>query len=110
MIENSRIWSIHCFLARIVADCGIFALIPLCAIAYLLLKNMLRSMAGAIRRKEGALVGRCLLLLAALVNYPIVSTAPSDAQDIVAMWLFLAILVLYTTELPADPEARKKNG
>ena len=71
---------------------------------------MLRSMAGAIRRKEGALVGRCLLLLAALVNYPIVSTAPSDAQDIVAMWLFLAILVLYTTELPADPEARKKNG
>lgn len=110
VIENSRIWSIHCFLARIVADCGIFALIPLCAIAILLLKNMLRSMAGAIRRKEGALVGRCLLLLAALVNYPIVSTTPSDAQDIVAMWLFLAILVLYTTELPTDPEARKKNG
>ena len=110
MIKSYQIWSIHCFLARLVADCGIFALLPLCAIVFLLLKKQLRGMALAIRRKERPLLGSCLLLLAALISYPIVSTAPSDAQDIIAMWIFLAVLVLTTEELPTALQADKKEG
>lgn len=110
VIKNYQIWSIHCFLARLVADCGIFALLPLCAIVFLLLKKQLRGMALAIRRKERPLLGSCLLLLAALISYPIVSTASSDAQDIIAMWIFLAVLVLTTEELPTALQADKKEG
>ena len=111
VIKDHKIWSIHCFLARIVADCGIFALIPLCVIAFLLLKKQIRCMNMAARKKEKRAFGSGLLLLATLISYPIVSTASSDAQDIIAMWLFLAMLVLYTTEgLPTTLQTNKIDG
>ena len=111
VIKDHKIWSIHCFLARIVADCGIFALIPLCVIAFLLLKKQIRCMNMAARKKEKRAFGSGLLLLVTLISYPIVSTASSDAQDIIAMWLFLAMLVLYTTEgLPTTLQTNKIDG
>ena len=85
---------------RIAADYGIFALLPLCAIAFLLLKRIFTSLSAAWRRKDGqaAAAAGALLFFAVLLTYPIVSTASSDAQDDIAMWFYLAMMVLYAVQ------------
>ena len=90
--------SIHCFLMRIAADYGIFALLPLCAIAFLLLKRIFTSLSAAWRRKDGQAGAGALLFFVVLLTYPIVSTASSDAQDDIAMWFYLAMMVLYAVQ------------
>ena len=90
--------SIHCFIARIIADYGIFILLPLCAIAFLLLKRIFMSLSAAWRRKDGQAAAGTLLFFAMLLTYPIVSTASSDAQDDIAMWFYLAMMVLYAVQ------------
>lgn len=90
--------SIHCFIARIIADYGVFILLPLCAIAFLLLKRIFTSLSAAWRRKDGQAAAGALLFFAVLLTYPIVSTASSDAQDDIAMWLYLAMMVLYAVQ------------
>ena len=88
-------WGIHCFLARMTADLGIFFLIPFLLIAIALLRACFVHMGRCIRRRDKAGAAMWLLYLAALGSYPIASTAPSDAQDILAMWLFLAWIVCF---------------
>lgn len=88
---ESGIWSIHCFIARLLADYGIFVLIPLCAIVWLLLRRILHMLRVGIKNRRREWVGYALLALGALGIYPIVSTAPSDAQDLLVMWLYLAL-------------------
>ena len=95
VIENAKYWNIHCFLARIIADGGLFALVPLCAIAFLMLRAALQGIVEAMEKKRRGVCGYSLWLLASIIIYPIVSTASSDAQDIFPMWLYLAILTLH---------------
>ena len=90
--------SIHCFLMRIAADYGIFALLPLCAIAFLLLKRIFMSLAAAWRQKDGQAAAEALVFFAVLLTYPIVSTVSSDAQDNIPMWIYLALVVLYAVQ------------
>lgn len=90
--------SIHCFLMRIVADCGIFVLIPLTVIAFLLLKRVFTGLYSAWKRRDRQSAINALLFFAVLLTYPIVSTVSSDAQDIISMWIYLALLVLYSLE------------
>ncbi|MCQ2421250.1 MAG: hypothetical protein MJ118_08945, partial [Clostridia bacterium] len=90
--------SIHCFLARLAADYGVFALLPLCAIAFLLLKQVFFSLSAAIRRRDRRSIAYSLSLFAALLAFPIISTASSDAQDDLFMWFYLSMLVILSTE------------
>lgn len=96
--------SIHCFLMRIAADYGIFALLPLCAIAFLLLKRIFMSLAAAWRQKDGQAAAEALLFFAVLLTYPIVSTVSSDAQDNIPMWIYLSFVVLNTLAVSIGPE------
>lgn len=97
-IQDGKIWSIHCFIARIIGDYGIFILIPLCAIAFLLLKSCFITLFAAQKRKDGQLATYALLFLAVLLTYPIVSTVSSDAQDNIPMWIYLALVVIYAAQ------------
>ncbi len=90
--------SIHCFLMRIAADYGIFALLPLCAIAFLLLKRIFTSQPAAWRQKDGQAAAEALVFFAVLLTYPIVSTVSSDAQDNIPMWIYLAFVVLFSVQ------------
>ena len=94
------VWNIHCFLARMAADFGIFFIIPVLILVYLLLRQTLRSFARCIRARKWENAMLWMLYLTALVVYPVASTASSDAQDCLTMWLFLAIMML----LPAHFE------
>lgn len=88
---EAGIWNVHCFIARLLADYGIFVLIPLCAIVWLLLRRILHMLRMGIKNCRREWIGYALLALGALGIYPIVSTAPSDAQDLLVMWLYLAL-------------------
>lgn len=97
--------SIHCFVVRIISDYGIFALLPLCAIGMLLLKYIVQLFSKAYKEKNKDLAAYALLFIAVLFTYPFTSTAPSDAQDIIAMWIYLAVVVLYASlQIPRKSE------
>ena len=89
------VWNIHCFLARMAGDFGIFFLIPLLAIVVLLLRECFVRTHWYFKKKRKTDAMLWVLYLTALISYPIASTASSDAQDCLAMWLFLAGMVLF---------------
>ena len=92
-------WSIHCFLARLVADCGIFVLIPLCAIVWLVLRQLFRTVKRALKEKNRDSLSYVALFLFVLILFPVVSTSSSDSQDIAAMWLYLGGVVLFCDQM-----------
>ncbi len=93
-LENGGIWSIHCFLARMLGDFGIWFLAPFIFVVFLLLKRIVLSVSCSIRTKNKNIIGYSLFYFFALVIYPIVSTSSSDTQDIWAMWLYLGLIVV----------------
>ena len=99
VIQDGRAWAIHCFIARIIADFGVFVLIPLCAIAYLLLKKVCQQIYFATRKKDFHAVGVAIFFFCVFCTYPFVSTSSSDAQDIIAMWIYLASVVYFANSM-----------
>ena len=93
-LQVARPWSIHCFIARLIGDFGIFVLIPMCAIGFLLAKYGVSLLRRGLRERDTDRIGEAILFLAVLLTYPLLSTVPSDAQDLIAMWLYLAIVML----------------
>lgn len=91
--------SIHCFIARIIADFGIFVLIPLCIIALLLLKSVWSFWSLGRKNRDKTLVAVAFLYFLVLLSYPLLSTVSSDAQDCIAMWIYLGMIVLYSLEI-----------
>lgn len=96
---SSSQYSIHCFIARIIGDYGLFALIPLCAIAFLLLSKIWKLFLSGWRTKDKNMIGQAIMFFGCILIYPFVSTASSDAQDNISMWMYLAMVVLLATEL-----------
>lgn len=97
---DSPQFSIHCFIARLIADYGIFALLPLCTIVFLLLKQLFSVLQNSVRCKDRDGLAYALLFFAVLLIFPFVSTASSDAQDNLPMWIYLAMVVLWCIKLP----------
>ncbi|PWM76099.1 MAG: hypothetical protein DBX59_00035, partial [Bacillota bacterium] len=94
VIPDARIWSIHCFIARIIGDYGLFAAVPLTVIAVMLIKQGIVSIIASRRKSARPLLALAALYLVIMLCYPVVSTASSDAQDILSMWLYLGMLVI----------------
>lgn len=99
IIDDGRAWSIHCFIARILGDYGIFIFIPLCAIAFLLVKSFLLAFWRGWKRRNAHTCALALFYFLILLAYPFLSTASSDAQDIISMWIYLAAVVLFAGNL-----------
>lgn len=95
--KTGYFYSIHCFVARIIADCGIFVLIPLCAIAFLLLKKGWRLFVSGMKARSWESIGLSFLYVCCLLAFPLASTASSDAQDLHPMWIYLATIVLFAS-------------
>lgn len=93
--SRGGVWGIHCFLARMAADFGIFFLIPLLLIAFKMLQFGIAFTLREIKKRnwENAMTGA--LYLASVLIYPIASTAPGDAQNVLPMWLFMGSIVLF---------------
>ena len=93
-VTDAGIWSIHCFIARIIGDYGIFVLVPLCAIALMLIKKTMEKLVLGWKQQDRHEIAVAVLFLSVLCTYPFTSTASSDAQDVLSMWFFLASIVL----------------
>ena len=99
IIPEGTLWGIHCFVARIIADYGVFVLIPLCVIAFLLLKRIWALLSAGFRQHDRQGTAFAVLFFSVLLTYPLTSTAPADAQDLIAMWIYLASVVLIAGHL-----------
>lgn len=96
-------YSIHCFVARIIADYGLFVLLPLCVIAFLLLKRVWDMLRSSLKNRDSRMLGHTCMFLFALLVFPVASTADGDTQDLLAMWLYLSTVVLLAVNpLPTD--------
>lgn len=89
------VYSIHCFIARIIADYGIFVFVPLCVIAFLLMKRVWEMFCDSVKNRDNRLLGRTILFACVLMVFPFASTADGDTQDLLAMWIYLAAVVLF---------------
>lgn len=87
--KDGKIWAIHCFLARIVSDYGVFILLPLLALVFFLMKPVLVGL-----KKGKGYRGNAAVYAAACIGFVLISTASADAQDILPMWMFIAVMVL----------------
>lgn len=92
--KTGGIWAIHCFIARLIADFGLWVLIPLAIVGCSLVWQGSANLYRSIKRKNKKKAAFWALYLLALLGYPFVSTASADAQDIIAMWLYLGGVVL----------------
>jgi len=93
--QRGGIWAIHCFLARMSADFGIWFLIPLLVIAGAMLWLGTRFVIAEIKNRRWANVMMGILYLLTVIVFPIASTASGDAQNSLPMWLFLGYLAVY---------------
>lgn len=94
------IWAIHCFPARIVADMGVFILIPIIIIIAMLLKKMINIILMYNKKK----INISLLVLVTVIsvlNFVFLATSPSDAQDLLGMWISLAGIILAVIRIPS---------
>lgn len=91
---ESGVWDIHCFVARIIGDYGLFVLVPLALIGLSLLKSVYQMVWSGIQRKDRRIVAYGILFLFVLMSYPFASTSSSDAQNIIPMWIYLGFVVL----------------
>ena len=95
--KRDNIWAIHCFIARMAADFGIWFLIPFAIIAFKLLQFGMGYVLQEKKKGDWQSVMTGVLYLAAVFIYPIASTAAGDAQNCVPMWLFLGVIMLFPT-------------
>lgn len=93
--QRDGVWAIHCFIARMAADFGIWFLIPLLVIAGAMLWQGLCLVIEGIKKRQWTRMTTGILYLLAVIVFPIASTASGDAQNSLPMWLFLGYLAVY---------------
>ena len=102
--RRGGVWGIHCFLARMSADFGIWFLIPLLLIAFEMVRSGVEIVYREAKKRNWSAMMTGVMYLASVLIYPIASTAPGDAQNSVPMWLFLGCMVLFPKFLKETEE------
>lgn len=91
--KTGGITNFHCYIVRLIAEYGIFVLIPTAILAIAVLRSILFSIRTASQRRDSRLLINVLCVVGAMMIFPFASTAPSDAQDILQMWVYIAFLL-----------------
>lgn len=100
--------AVHCFVMEVLAEFGIFALLPLLAVGISILKALWLEFYAAIRTRSKTRIAAPLLLFFTALAYAPLSTANSSSWGIQAMWFYLAMLLLYSGQMAM--ENRRKTG
>lgn len=93
---NTEILAVHCFIMEVFAEFGVFAILPLLILVLLIFKVLFTSLYAAIKDHRREPAANILLLLFTILSYPLLSTANSSSWGIVAMWLYVALVLLYS--------------
>lgn len=94
--NTGGITAVHCFVMEILAEFGIFALLPLLAVGLSILRSLWMEVYAAIRTRSKTRIAMPLLLFFTALAYAPLSTANSSSWGIQAMWFYLAMLLLYS--------------
>lgn len=88
--------NVHCFIMEVLLEFGIFAFLPLLVLVFLILKALLAGLYAAAKSRQRELAAGILFLLFTILAYPLLSTANSSSWGLVAMWLYVALVLLYS--------------
>ena len=96
MDNSDGIYAAHCFIMEVLAEFGIFAFLPLLALGLSILRALWLEFYAALRARDKKRMAMPLLLFFTTIAYAPLSTANSSSWGIQAMWLYLAMLLLYS--------------
>lgn len=95
--KTGGITNFHCYPARLIAEYGIFILLPALVLGLCVLKDVMVSHSVSRQKRNEALMAHIITILIALLVFPLLVTAPSDAQDIAVMWIYIAFYLCALT-------------
>lgn len=93
--------ALHCYPMELIAECGVFAIVPLLVLVFFILKSWWCALRSALKRKDAAACADVLFLFFTAAAFPLVSTASASSRGLIAMWLYLAYIVLCGKQLEA---------
>lgn len=88
--------NVHCFIMEVLLEFGVFALIPLLILVFMILRTLFKQIYMGIKAHRQEPLSNCLLLFFTILTYPLLSTANSSSWGIVAMWMYIAVVLLYS--------------
>ena len=94
-VDEGELTNVHCFIMEVMAEFGIFALIPLLLLVFSAVKHLGIQFIGAAKTRNKGLLANVLLLFFTALAYPLLSTANSSSWGITIMWVYLACLLMY---------------
>ena len=93
--SNARgILSLHCFVAELFVEYGIFAIIPFMGLLITLLIHWINLLRKSFLRRDRKLFANTLFQLVTAITFPLASSANSSSWGIMAMWGYLAYLLV----------------
>lgn len=97
VLQKNQVYAIHCFPIRLVADFGIFALIPMAMYAFLLVFKLVKLYTRDFKK---SLFHKSFIFFIAVTAalLPLGIILPSDAQDYWLMWICLSVLAVLLDE------------
>lgn len=93
--NTGSLTNIHCFIMEVMAEFGVFALIPFLLVLFAALKSLLIKFTSAIKARDKVTISNVILLFCTALAYPLLSTANSSSWGISSMWMYLACLLMY---------------
>ena len=88
------ILSLHCFVAELFVEYGIFAIIPFAALLITLFINWIALLRKSFLCRDRRLFANTLFQLVTAITFPLASSANSSSWGIMAMWGYLAYLLV----------------
>lgn len=109
--NTNGVTDVHCFFMEVAVEFGVFALIPFLLMVISLARCTVKEIVDAVKRRDRNRIANILLLLFTAMAYPFLSTANSSSWGIVAMWIYIAMLLLYTKKMEEnlDEVVRQRN-
>lgn len=107
--NTGEITAVHCFIMEVLLEFGAFALIPLLILVFLIFKSLFIGLYMAVKIHRWEHVSNILFLLFTIIAYPLLSTANSSSWSIGAMWLYIAMVLLYSGKIESLCKATRKS-
>ena len=97
--NTGGILAVHCFIMEVLLEFGIFALIPLFVLVFMIIRVLCVRLYKAAKAHSREPVSNILFLLFTIMAYPFLSTASSSSWGITSMWLYIAMVLLYSGQV-----------
>lgn len=88
--------NIHCFIMEVLLEFGVSALLPLLVLFIMIFRTLILRLYEAVKARRREPLSDILFLLFTIAAFPLLSTANSSSWGLAAMWLYVALVLLYS--------------